>query len=355
MIIVIVYSVFLLLATIVWLAVKQPREIQSLEKVTAIVVVRNEAENIKTLISSLSSQTYANLEIIIVDDSSDDNTLSIIEEFKPKNLKVLTLSAEERGNSPKKAGVEKAIRLSEGSIIFSTDGDCNLPPRILETYVEYFNDPKTHFISGPVVFKKENAILNKIQTVEFSSLVGSAAVAIFLKNPIMSSASNMAYRKNTFLEVNGFDGNTNLASGDDEFLMNKIHQRHKNSINFAKNKDCVVETMASHSLNEFYQQRKRWAGKWSSSISWASKIVAVFIFLVNAYSIYYLLNGTWDVLLFRFLMEFLFLTFVLTFLNRKDAIVYIPLTQLLYPFYVVFFGLISIFPRKYKWKGRELQ
>jgi hypothetical protein len=51
--------------------------------------------------------------------------------------------------------------------------------------------------------------------------------------------------------------------------------------------------------------------------------------------------------------EFLFLRQVLVFLQKKSSVATIPLTQLIYPFYVVFFGLVAQ-GKGYHWKGRKL-
>lgn len=355
MILIYIYNILLIVAILSWLSARKPKYSYKSQLITVIVVVRNEEKNIIRLLESIKQQTYQNFEVIIVDDQSTDQTASLIQEFKLDNLKLISLSQGERGNSPKKSGIEKAIKLARGAIIYSTDGDCVLPPRILEIFAANFSNPKTQFIAGPVTFFKEKTLWNKLQTVEFSSLIGSAAVAFFLKKPIMSSAANLAYRKEAFLTVNGYEGNKSLASGDDEFLMNKINQHFPNSTLFLKDKNCIVKTSATKNIQHFYQQRKRWAGKWSSSINWVSIVTAIFIFAVNAATIYYLLTGNWSLLIIRYVPEAIFLAIVLWFLDRKDSIIFIPLTQLIYPFYAVFFGLISLKPKSYQWKNRDLQ
>lgn len=354
MILIYIYSILLIIAILTWLSAQKSNNTYKSLLITVIVVVRNEEKNIIRLLESIKQQTHKNFEVIIVDDQSTDQTAKLIQEFNLDNLKLISLSTEERGSSPKKAGIEKAIGLANGRIIYSTDGDCVLPPEILEIYAENFSNPKIQFIAGPVTFFNEKTLWNKLQTVEFSSLIGTAAIAFFLKKPIMSSAANLAYRKEAFLAVNGYDGNKSLASGDDEFLMNKINQHFPCSSLFIKDKNCIVKTSATKNIQHFYQQRKRWASKWSSSINWASILTAIFIFAVNAATIYYMVTGSWNLLIIRYVPEAIFLAIVLWFLDRKDSIIFIPLTQVLYPFYAVFFGLISLKPKNYQWKNRDL-
>lgn len=355
MLLLILYSLFLILAVVIWLSVRVPGPETSDERVSAIVVVRNEEQNIRQLLESLSLQTHANLEVILVDDHSTDQTVELAQNTGLPQLRILHLDETERGTAPKKAGIEKAVKEATGSIIFTTDGDCLLPPGLLAFYAGLFRDPKVKMISGPVTFTLKKGLWNQLQTVEFASLVGSAAVGIFLRKPIMSSAANLAYRRSVFEETGGYHGNAETASGDDEFLMNKIHRQYHNGVVFARNKACVVETQATETLSQFYNQRKRWAGKWSLGNNFVSKIVAVLIFLVNAFTIWFMVKGKWDIVLFRFFSEALFLSAILVFFQRYKSIFYIPLTQLIYPFYAVFFGLISLVPTSYTWKGRRLR
>lgn len=355
MLLLILYSLFLILATVLWLSARVPAPEKSDERVSAIVVVRNEEQNIIPLLESLRRQTHPQLEVILVDDKSDDRTVEFAENLGMTNLRILRLEETEGGKSPKKAGIEKAINEASGTLIFTTDGDCVLPSGLIAFYAGLFRDQKVRLISGPVTFTRKNTLWNQFQTVEFASLAGSAAVAIFLKKPIMSSAANLAYRKSTFLEVGGYSDNSETASGDDEFLMNKIHRRYRNGILFARNKECIVETEALSTLTAFYQQRKRWAGKWRLGSNYSSQIVAILIFLVNAATIWFLVQGKWEVVLFRFFTESLFLSAVLLFFQRRKSIFFIPITQLIYPFYAVFFGLISLVPTSYTWKGRQLK
>lgn len=355
MILLICYSLFLILATIWWLSVQVSEPGQSDERITAIVVTRNEELNIVPLLESLKRQTYPHLEVIMVDDGSTDKTVEYAEKLQLENLRILHLEEGERGNAPKKAGIEKAIKEAEGSIIFTTDGDCVLPPKLIAFYAGMFLKKEVKMLAGPVTFIREKGLWNQLQTVEFSSLMGAAAVAFFLKRPIMCSAANLAYRKSVFLETGGYADNGEKASGDDQFLMNKIHALDRDSLLFVKNKACIVETRAAETPRQFFHQRKRWVGKWRSGNNWVSQLTAILIFLVNALTLWFIATGKWHIALFRFLTEFIFLASVLLFFNRRKSLLFIPFTQMIYPFYAVFFGLISLIPTNYTWKGRRLK
>lgn len=359
------YCLLMMIFIIVWVMNKYVTKADSnIQKqgFSVIIPVRNEAKNIARLLESLVEQQHKYFEVIIIDDSSEDNTVEIAQDFLSLlDLKILSLSSVERGVAPKKYAITKALAVAKYDFIFCTDGDCFLPIKILKEYISIFENEKVKFISGPVTFLEEGhgimkKVWEKIQIVEFASLVGSAAVSIFIKKPNMCSGANIAYRKSVFSEVNGYEGNAALASGDDEFLMHKINSKYSDAIVFAKSSATIVETQACSDLMAFYSQRKRWASKWTYYESIVPKLLAVFIFLLNAFSIYLAFSGVWIAIAVKLALEFVFLGMVLSFLKKKGSIVFIPLVQIIYPFYVVFFGLNSVFMSKvYDWKGRKLK
>lgn len=180
--------------------------------------------------------------------------------------------------------------------------------------------------------------------------------------PTMCNGANLCYEKAAFAEVGGFAGVDQLASGDDEFLMHKMAVRYPGEVGFLKSEKAVVRTQPHRSWKAFYNQRKRWASKWRMYQSWTPTVLAVFIFLSNMAPLLAVvgwllgfLNGTvtLSVVVLKVLPEFLFLRQVLVFLQKKSSVAAIPLTQLFYPVYVVFFGLVAQ-GKGYRWKGRDL-
>jgi cellulose synthase/poly-beta-1,6-N-acetylglucosamine synthase-like glycosyltransferase len=332
--------------------------------ITVIIPVRNEANNIKALLDDLDRQTYANFDVIVADDSSTDQTLAIVQEYAHTAsfiLHALAL-ADERTASPKKRAISQSIIMARGQLIVTTDGDCRVGPDWLLTIAAFYQKTGLKLISGPVTFTTNRTLFDSLQTVEFASLIGSGASTMTLGRPTMCNGANLCYEKQVFMEVGGFAGVDQLASGDDEFLMHKIAARYPAGVGFLKSANALVRTLPHHSWSAFYNQRKRWASKWRMYQSWSPTVLAVFIFLSNAAPVvalagwiagFFTGNTTLFVVGLKVLPEFLFLRQVLVFLQKKSSVITIPLTQLIYPFYVVFFGLVAQ-GKGYRWKGREL-
>lgn len=100
------------------------------EKISIIIPVYNESKNIAECIESIKKQTYTNIEIIIVDDGSTDDSLKICEEIAKKDTRIALLSNE------KNMGVANArnvgLEASTGEFIMFVDGDDLLDRSMLE-------------------------------------------------------------------------------------------------------------------------------------------------------------------------------------------------------------------------------
>ena len=87
--------------------------------VSVVIPVYNRETTVSRAIASVLNQSYANLELIIVDDCSNDNTLQVIREFQDKRMKVIT---SER-NSGANAARNKGIMAAKGQYVAFQDSD----------------------------------------------------------------------------------------------------------------------------------------------------------------------------------------------------------------------------------------
>ena len=171
----------------------------------------------------------------------------------------------------------------------------------------------------------------------------------------------MAYLKSAFGAVNGYNGNDQVPSGDDEFLLQKIHDRFPGGIHFMKSRDVLVSTVPKGTLMAFIQQRLRWLSKWRLRSSIWLRIASVYAF-VDFVSIFLMAWGViagwwslWPIALLigaRWLAEALYLNAATHFLEIYGCRRYFPVVSFMYPFYVLLLGFGSIFGR-YSWKGRS--
>ena len=354
----ILYVVLILNYYLGWRKIKLPKKLEITPKVSVVIALRNEESEIEKLLNNLKAQIYPinQLQLILVNDHSTDNTLGLLQNFKADNLTVLDMPKAEFG---KKNAISKAIQIAKGEIILITDADCSFSPNWIQTMVGYFTDNKIKLVSGPVNYHQKKGLFQHLQALEFASLIGSGAGAIGSGNAIFCNGANMAYKKEVFLEVNNYK-NDNTASGDDVFLLHSVKQRYPNGIAFAKDKNAIVKTNALNTLSAFINQRKRWTAK-SSSYTDRRTIYTSFLVLFTNLSLLYLFvlcffdsqlaNYFIGFYLLKFMIDLIFLIPILDFFKRKDLIKWILPFELFYSFYIVLIVTLS-FTNSFEWKGR---
>jgi biofilm PGA synthesis N-glycosyltransferase PgaC len=358
-IILIFYSIALVVLIIGWRKASQPSGSQksaSTILITVLVPFRNEKENLVATLKSLSEQTYENFEVIAVNDHSTDGSVETLKQISLQNFILLDNVGE-----GKKMAITTGVSFARGEIIVTTDADCSFPRNWLTTIAQRFTGSNVQMVFGPVKLKQDGTMFSDIQAIEFSSLIGSAAAMHALGSPIMCNGANLAYRKKVFSDVDGYQGNVDIPSGDDEFLMRKIIQAKPGSIRYLGN-NSVVTAEPKSSIKDFFQQRLRWAGKWRHNNSSSSIFVAILVVMIQ---IAWLVSITSLVIfpisttlgltvVLKVLAEFYFLRLVCSGIKTKWSVSAFLLLQLIYPLYVVSVGIGSNFVA-YSWKGRKVQ
>ena len=250
--------------------------------VTLIVPARNEAAKIKNCLDGLLAQKYPIdlLTIVLVNDHSEDETLGLSEELSKLNpiLKVISLDANEQG---KKTAITKAIESTDSELIITTDGDCSHDDNWIRNLVSIYEKEKPSMILAPVVFNEEATWLNRVLRLEFLALMGSSGATAQQNEPTMCNGANLCYTRQAFNSVNGFEGIADNPSGDDVFLMLRMHDQKNGSVRFTKAVDTMVRTDAPPTLSAFWQQRKRWLSKKSGYSHKHVKNAAYAVFFGN--------------------------------------------------------------------------
>ena len=335
------------------------------EYVSIIIPFRNEENNLLKNLKSLEQQNYPEdkYEIIYVNDLSTDNSVEILERSKKNNnIKIISVPDNFSPNAHKKRAIRYGIEHAKGEIIVTTDADCTYNKDWLRALLKYMDD-QTAFISGPVEFEDSKKLFDRLQRTEFAGLVISGAGLIGINRPAICNAANIAYRKEAFEKVNGFEDQLKLSSGDDELLMQKIWKETDYKIKFCPDKKAVVKTTPNRSLNEFYQQRKRWASK---GLFYADKLLILKLILIFLFYLSLLIQLILGVflsvkflilfiisLLLKAFFEYLVLKKGTVLLFDKKLLNLFIFAEILHIPYIIISGISGIFGN-FTWKERKV-
>lgn len=102
-------------------------------KVSIVVPIYNTAEYLEKCLNSICSQTYRNIEIILIDDGSTDQSLNICNSFADKDYRIRVVHQENKGLSNAR---NKGMELATGSYISFFDSDDYVEPNMIETMLK---------------------------------------------------------------------------------------------------------------------------------------------------------------------------------------------------------------------------
>lgn len=102
-------------------------------KVSIIVPAYNAEKTIYQCVESISSQTYDNLEIIIVNDGSTDNTIGILRKIEEKDKRIKVIDTLNGGSSNAR---NKGLSISTGEYIFFVDADDTIEKNMIKDMIE---------------------------------------------------------------------------------------------------------------------------------------------------------------------------------------------------------------------------
>jgi len=323
--------------------------------ISVVIAARNEQHTLPALLQDLARQDYPDFEVLIVDDHSDDSTAAVVHEWAAGDIRFRLLTNTQTG---KKQALATGIIAARGEVIVTTDADCRVGAAWLSTLARYFQHTEVQMAFGPVRMRANHTFFSTLQQLEFASLTGAAAATFQQGRPTFCNGANLAFRKAAFLEVGGYTDNLHIPSGDDEFLMRKIIARYPQSLVFVSIPKAIVTTDTQPTIKDFTHQRLRWAGKWKHNSSLSTKLLAIYILLVQLAFItlpLFVIAGAPVVMLFvliwRMIVEAGYLYAITRFLGLPFRFTAFLALQFIYPFYVVSIGLFSwVMP--YQWKGR---
>lgn len=125
--------------------------------VSVIVPVYNSEKYLHRCLESIINQTYKNIEIILIDDGSTDNSGKICDEYALKDGRIKVIHTENKGPA---AARNKGIENSRGEFIFFVDADDFIENNAIDLLIENYQRTKADMIVGDFLKIKDDNIFN---------------------------------------------------------------------------------------------------------------------------------------------------------------------------------------------------
>jgi len=341
---------------------------KSNKKVTVIIPAYNEEVVIEQSMLSIINQTHTNIELIVVDDGSSDNTSLIAEKFTYlPNVKVLR-----KENGGKANAINYGIEHSTGELIMVVDADSKLQKDAVELMARYFENKEIAAVAGSVYVTNLVNFITKLQALEYIeglNMVRNGQAFLKLVNIIPGPIG--MFRKNALYEVGLYDSDT--FAEDCDVTLKLIAQGYK--IDFES--EAIARTEAPENIFDLIKQRYRWtrgilqAIRKHKSMLWnfktnpsASFTMWYMLFesvfwpfmdvWVNIFIIYIAITNGLSLLIFYWWMLFTILDvagalYCVLITNERLSIVFYAIYYRL--FFIQFINLVKIFSTIEEWFG----
>jgi cellulose synthase/poly-beta-1,6-N-acetylglucosamine synthase-like glycosyltransferase len=240
-------------------AAKAKEQHTELKPVSVIIAARNEEKNLMDHIPVIMEQDYPEFEVIVVNDSSWDDTEAILKALSVSypNLRVINLDEEKQNMQGKKFALTLGIKAAKHETLLFLDADCK--PKSNQ-WIRWMTSPsfrkeETEIVLGFSSYYRHNGWLNKI--IRFDTLfVGLHYLGLAKAGkPYMGVGRNLSYTKDVFFRVGGFKSHYSIASGDDDLFINQVAHLRNTVVEFAP--EAQTESAPKRTWKEWFAQKRR--------------------------------------------------------------------------------------------------
>ncbi|TDU42803.1 cellulose synthase/poly-beta-1,6-N-acetylglucosamine synthase-like glycosyltransferase [Gelidibacter sediminis] len=305
--------------------------------VSVIVCAKNEAKNLTQFLPYILDQDYPEFEVVLINDSSNDSTLRVMEKFKASysNIKIVNVKNIEAFWGNKKYALTLGIKAATHNRLLFTDADCQPVSRRWISEMTNHLDAQHQLVLGYGAYAKvKNSVLNKL--IRYETFMTAVQYFSYAKlgNPYMGVGRNMAYTKELFFEARGFMDHMNVKSGDDDLFVNQIGNSKNTTMCLSK--DSFTESIPKKTYGDWIIQKRRHVStakhyklkhKAALGLFFISQLLFFILGLILISTAFY-----WQIVVgliaARYLAFFINLTLVAKKLNEKDLIPLFPLLEI---------------------------
>lgn len=220
--------------------------------VSVIVPGKNEGRHIPKLVQKLGEQTYRNIELVVVDDGSDDNTADICRRLADEGKIDCFIRNDIRGG--KASAANTALNFSRGKYVVHLDADSHLDVNSIETILlPFYLDSNVGAVGGDIrVANMEDSFCTRLQAIEYvKSLSTGRTVSSELGILRIISGAYGAFRRDVLDRIHGWD----VGPGLDGDITVKIR---KLGFKLVHEPLAVCYTNVPVKFSKLAKQRKRW-------------------------------------------------------------------------------------------------
>mgnify|MGYP004447283599 FL=1 len=209
--------------------------------VSVIVYAHNQGEALRRNLPSLLDNDYPNFEVIVVDDTSCDNTQDVLTIMEQRNDNIFhtKLTDKVRTMSHRKLALLLGVKAAHNEIILTTKAQCVPVSKIWISKMARNFTSKVDFVIGPMVFEGRLGLNSRFCQYDlFQRMVNMFGVTMSYC-AFSGWSDNMAFRKHLLFEDNNkaFSGHLHIHPGEDDLFINAVAKHARVAV------ECCHESM----------------------------------------------------------------------------------------------------------------
>ncbi|MGZ4351931.1 MAG: bifunctional polysaccharide deacetylase/glycosyltransferase family 2 protein [Gaiellaceae bacterium] len=220
-----------------------------LPPVAVVVPAFNERVGIEAAVRSLVASDYPDLEIVVVDDGSDDGTAETVESLALPRVRVVR-----KENGGKASALNVGIAATTAPVVVMVDGDTLFEPDTVRRLVQPLVDDRIGAVSGNTKVGNRGGLLGRWQHIEYVTgfNLDRRMYEVLQCTPTVPGAVG-AFRRDVLAEVGGVSDDTLAEDTDLTLAIGRTGRR----VVYAD--DARAWTEAPATLGSLWRQRYRWS------------------------------------------------------------------------------------------------
>jgi len=303
--------------------------------VSLIVCAKNEAENLRNNIPRYLAQKYPHFELILINDTSIDDTLAVMEKFQENDprIQIVDITSNEAFWGSKKYALTLGIKKAKNRRMLFTDADCYPSSEDWLTEMVSKLSEEKQLVLGYGAYGRQPGLLNtliRFETVMTAIQYFSYAAA---NNPYMGVGRNLAYTSPLYYNTNGFMSHMKVPSGDDDLFVNEAATNDNTALCFTEN--AFTYSKPKTTWSSWILQKRRHIST-AHLYKLKHKTALALFYLTNL--LFWLLAGlsfffvSWElvtaVIVFRFLIQYIVIGSGIRKLKEKGLLLFLPFLEL---------------------------
>ncbi len=230
---------------------------QPADLVSILIPAHNEQDTLAQVVESVSKITYQRIELILMNDGSQDNTLAVMTQLQEQYghqfpVKIVDIKV----NKGKANALNEGAKVAQGEFLLCLDADCYVDQNVLEPMLaRFYDDPKVGAVAGKPIVRNRISILGRLQLLEYVGVIDiiKRGQAFVIGHITTVSGVVVAYRKQAIID----DGWWNIDAITEDIDITWRLYHHGWQVRYCP--ESVAWILVPERIIDLIHQRRRWA------------------------------------------------------------------------------------------------